>query len=641
MINKSILDAFERFWFHVSAKLGNKADIDHTHDDRYFTETEANGFLANKADKTHTHSIANVTNLQSSLDSKASTSHTHNSIEVLDTRNDNPAPSESDFDKKKITADFKYISKIGSPVGFSGTYCGLISFAPWTETSGGHGYQMAFGYGGTGIPRLAIRASDLSATAWNSWYKIYTSADKPTKADIGLSSVEDKSSATIRGELTKDNVVKALGYTPPTTNTTYSVGTTSALGLTKLYAGTGTATDGTMTQAAINAALVGKANSSHTHSYLPLSGGTLTGEVKFDAAYPITFTGATYQQRINVVDDSTENTNVFEFQQSTDSGETFSTLMSIKNNGQVVANTFVGNLSGNASSASSVAWGNVTGKPSTFYTLPTASSSTLGGVKTTSTVTSTSGLTACPIIGGVPYYKDTNTTYSLDSFGITATAAELNCCDGVTSNIQTQLNGKANSSHSHTKSQITDFPTALKNPAALTINGTVYDGSEAKSITISGSWSGLTGKPDLLNCMRMYGGTALDSKGTTAADTASQYDTITLSTATAATVGFNKVLTDLPKGKYSIMIRLKISNNTNTGNILKVECGDTAALKTFYIKPTMFNAKNTYQTFGFTVDHNTTSLTAKLSVGTALASVTANIDYVAIAPTFTAITSVA
>lgn len=44
------------------------------------------------------------------------------------------------------------------------------------------------------------------------------------------------------------------------------------------------------------------------------------------------------------------------------------------------------------------------------YTLPTAGSS-LGGVKTTSTVSSNSGYTACPIIGGVPYYKDTNTTY--------------------------------------------------------------------------------------------------------------------------------------------------------------------------------------------------------------------------------------
>lgn len=79
------------------------------------------------------------------------------------------------------------------------------------------------------------------------------------------------------------------------------------------------------------------------------------------------------------------------------------------------------------------------------YTLPTASS-TLGGVKTTSTVTSTSGLTACPIISGVPYYKDTNTTYTLSSFDVTATAAELNYCDGVTSNIQTQLNGKLSTS---------------------------------------------------------------------------------------------------------------------------------------------------------------------------------------------------
>lgn len=46
------------------------------------------------------------------------------------------------------------------------------------------------------------------------------------------------------------------------------------------------------------------------------------------------------------------------------------------------------------------------------YSLPTASS-TLGGVKTTSTVTSSSGYTAVPIISGVPYYK--NTTYSAAS----------------------------------------------------------------------------------------------------------------------------------------------------------------------------------------------------------------------------------
>ena len=50
----------------------------------------------------------------------------------------------------------------------------------------------------------------------------------------------------------------------------------------------------------------------------------------------------------------------------------------------------------------------------------------------------------------------------------------------------------APASHTHTKSQITDFPASLKNPSALSIqlNGgaaTSYDGSEAKSINVTAS----------------------------------------------------------------------------------------------------------------------------------------------------------
>lgn len=43
--------------------------------------------------------------------------------------------------------------------------------------------------------------------------------DALAKGDIGLGNVENKSSATIRGELTKSNVTTALGYTPPTSDT--------------------------------------------------------------------------------------------------------------------------------------------------------------------------------------------------------------------------------------------------------------------------------------------------------------------------------------------------------------------------------------------------------------------------------------
>lgn len=46
------------------------------------------------------------------------------------------------------------------------------------------------------------------------------------------------------------------------------------------------------------------------------------------------------------------------------------------------------------------------------YILPQATKQNLGGVKTGSSVSSTEGLVAAPIINGVVYYKDTDTTYS-------------------------------------------------------------------------------------------------------------------------------------------------------------------------------------------------------------------------------------
>ena len=125
------------------------------------------------------------------------------------------------------------------------------------------------------------------------------------------------------------------------------------------------------------------------------------------------------------------------------------------------------------------------------YTLPVASSTALGGMKigykesgknysvklddnnqayvtvpwtdTTSKDTNTtytltksgSTITLEGSDGSSTAVNDDNTTYSLGSFGITATAAELNYVDGVTSNVQTQLNGKAASSHDHSAANIT------------------------------------------------------------------------------------------------------------------------------------------------------------------------------------------
>lgn len=59
-------------------------------------------------------------------------------------------------------------------------------------------------------------------TNWNNASTHTSNTSNPhsvTKSQVGLGNVENKSSATIRGELTKANVTTALGYTPPTTDT--------------------------------------------------------------------------------------------------------------------------------------------------------------------------------------------------------------------------------------------------------------------------------------------------------------------------------------------------------------------------------------------------------------------------------------
>ena len=91
-------------------------------------------------------------------------------------------------------------------------------------------------------------------------------------------------------------------------------------------------------------------------SYLPLKGGTLSGDLAFSHTDTskdghISWTQGTYQQRIKIVDNSGSTANTFIFQKSADSGSNWTNLLTIANDGKITATTFVGALSGNATTA--------------------------------------------------------------------------------------------------------------------------------------------------------------------------------------------------------------------------------------------------------------------------------------------------
>lgn len=136
----------------------------------------------------------------------------------------------------------------------------------------------------------ASSAATLTSNAGSSTQPVYFSGGKPVACSytLGKSVPADalftdhtygnmkgatSSSAGSAGLVPAPNIgeqlkfLRADGAWVIPTNTTYSVGTSSYLGITKLYTETGSATDGTMTQNAITSALNGKSPTSHTHNY--------------------------------------------------------------------------------------------------------------------------------------------------------------------------------------------------------------------------------------------------------------------------------------------------------------------------------------------------------------------------------------
>ena len=63
----------------MDSKLGGKSNTGHTHDDRYYTETEVDNKLSGKSDTNHSHDSRYYTEseMDTKLNGKANSSHTH------------------------------------------------------------------------------------------------------------------------------------------------------------------------------------------------------------------------------------------------------------------------------------------------------------------------------------------------------------------------------------------------------------------------------------------------------------------------------------------------------------------------------------------------------------------------------------
>ena len=346
------------------------------------------------------------------------------SIKVPDTRDTNPAPNNAGFKKNAVTFDFKYASKINSPI--SNTYVGLMSFAPWSETTGGNGYQMAFGYSNATTPRLSIRTADLSATTWGAWYKVYTSADKPTLSELGAAAASHThnyaGSSSAGGAANSANMLNAnagsstqpvyfAGGKPVACAYTLGKSVPSNAVFTDTWRPVQNNLNSTSTTDALSAyqgkvlkdLIDGKASSSHSHSYLPLSGGTLSGRLTANGRIYATSIGGswtsgmtptnatlgistqntissyhpiisckTYNSHVWNLGTITDTVGFYGFKKGrTDNGTDWAFTIDVTNGtvnstGAISAPTFTGYLNGNAKTATNVAWSGITGKPSSF-----------------------------------------------------------------------------------------------------------------------------------------------------------------------------------------------------------------------------------------------------------------------------------
>lgn len=174
------------------------------------------------------------------------------------------------------------------------------------------------------------------STAWKTWVRWYT--DQNTDQKVLQSATTTANFRPVILGYTNTNTPSDLSADVTqqvyTTTTIYAQPSTGSLWANKLYSGGKPVL--TEHQSLANYVTL---NTSQTIT------GTKTfgSNIQFNGTQSIHWNNGTYQQRISITDDSTANTSVFNFQQSTNTGTSWNNILQIYDNGILHANGYYKN----------------------------------------------------------------------------------------------------------------------------------------------------------------------------------------------------------------------------------------------------------------------------------------------------------
>lgn len=174
------------------------------------------------------------------------------------------------------------------------------------------------------------------STAWKTWIRWYT--DQNTDQKVLQSATTTANFRPVILGYTNTNTPSGLSANVTqqvyTTTTIYAQPSTGSLWANKLYSGGKPVL--TEHQSLANYVTLNTAQ-------------TITGtktfgsNIQFNGIQSIHWNNGTYQQRISITDDSTSNTSVFNFQQSTNTGTSWNNILQIYDNGILHANGYYKN----------------------------------------------------------------------------------------------------------------------------------------------------------------------------------------------------------------------------------------------------------------------------------------------------------